>query len=119
VHTGRINATGINEPKILLYTHPFFGRINKLVVLAMKKSIKAGANRACRKVDLLSDEDERKMLAILLTKQIVFLAFKSGLPGFVLRVFSSEESVNCTICNSMISRLAMMNEVGSVSGKFY
>lgn len=46
-----------------MHTHPFFGRTNKSVIMAMEKSIKAGANKARRKVDYFTDEDERRILA--------------------------------------------------------
>ena len=47
----------------LTHTHPFFGCTNKSVILAMEKSIKVGANKAKRKVDYFTDEDERRILA--------------------------------------------------------
>lgn len=46
-----------------MHEHPHFGRVNKAVILAMKKSILAGANKARRKVDYFTDEDEIKILA--------------------------------------------------------
>lgn len=63
VQRDRVNSTGVNEPQFLMHAHPFFGRVNKFVILAMKKSILAVANKGRRKVDFFTDEDELKILA--------------------------------------------------------
>lgn len=63
VQRDRVNSTGVNEPQFLMHAHPFFGRVNKFVILAMKKNILAGANKGRRKVDFFTNEDELKILA--------------------------------------------------------
>jgi hypothetical protein len=63
VQRNRIDATGHNEAVVTLHTHPYFGRMNKAVILSMKKSIAEGANNDRCKVDYMTDDDERLILS--------------------------------------------------------
>ena len=63
VQSNRIDETGVNEEQFVMHSHPIFGRVNKSVILAMKKSIMAGANKERRKVDYFTNDDELKILA--------------------------------------------------------
>ena len=45
-----------------MHVHAIFGKTNRIVVNAMKRSIMFGANKARRKVDYFIDEGEQKIL---------------------------------------------------------
>jgi hypothetical protein len=45
-----------------MHQHPFFSSVNKSIILSMKKRIKVGAKKCCRKVDFLTVKDEQKIL---------------------------------------------------------
>ena len=44
-----------------MHQHPFFNSMNKSIILSMKKRIKVGANKCCRKVDFFTVKDEQKI----------------------------------------------------------
>lgn len=57
------NWTGVDESPFLIHLHASFGKTNKAVVNAMKRSIMVGVDKARRTIDYFTDEDECKILA--------------------------------------------------------
>ena len=59
----RVNATGVSEPRFSVMVHPFFINTNKAIQNAMKRSRAVGVGRVRRKVDALTFEQEKRILA--------------------------------------------------------
>lgn len=106
VQRERINETGINEEQFVMHSHPHFGRVNKSVVLAMKKSILAGANKARRKVDYFTDDDEIRILAHLNYQPTHPSGVQKRMVLFCTTVFlirGNKELYNLRLCDFTLS----------------